>query len=158
MTTNSLSQVPRELASNWVYKVHAWRGKSPEFMQAQVSRLEAVIREAMQLAQPQWISVKDKLPTVGNGGDFRFIVSYPESFGRNNEPTGKIIVTFAGYGPCLNENAKDDPKGWRWERHFYELGGLVPSCCWLDSVTHWMPLPEPPNPVASSLTEQETTK
>jgi hypothetical protein len=50
VTTKSLSQVPRELASNWVYKVHAWRGKSPEFMQAQVGRLEAVIREAMQKA------------------------------------------------------------------------------------------------------------
>jgi hypothetical protein len=44
------NQSPRELASNWVYKVHAWRGKSPEFMQAQVGRLEAVIREAMQKA------------------------------------------------------------------------------------------------------------
>jgi len=29
----------REIASPWVYAVHAWRGRSPEFMQTQVGRL-----------------------------------------------------------------------------------------------------------------------
>jgi hypothetical protein len=32
----------RELARDWVYKVYAWRGRSPGFMQTQVSRLVTV--------------------------------------------------------------------------------------------------------------------
>lgn len=37
----------REAASTIAYSVHEWRGRSPEFMQTKLSRIEAVIRQAM---------------------------------------------------------------------------------------------------------------
>jgi len=47
--------IAEKVAQDWVYEMHSWRGRSPEFMQAQVGRLcqriqaaidEAVLREA----------------------------------------------------------------------------------------------------------------
>lgn len=34
----------REAASEFVYRIHDWRGRSPEFMQAQVGRLAEIIQ------------------------------------------------------------------------------------------------------------------
>jgi hypothetical protein len=137
MTTNPLSRVPRELASNWVYKVHAWRGKSPEFMQAQVSRLEAVIREAMQRAQPQWISVEEKLPEE----DASVLAAIP-FYGRDKKLVEIEVLHCAYYQGGIGSGQKIFTTC---EGEEYEAG----------DVTHWMPLPEPPNTAAVSLTEQE---
>lgn len=40
----------RAVAANWVYKVYAWRGKSPQFMQGQVSKLAEEIEAAETIA------------------------------------------------------------------------------------------------------------
>jgi len=90
-----------------------------------------------------WISVKDRLPDE-NTEQFRYLVVYGSISLRKYGPK-KPIVDIAGYGSRRNDNCKDDPRGWRWETHFYELGMLAPCNCWIDNVTHWMPLPEPPD-------------
>ena len=38
------------IAANWVYSVYAWRGRSPQFMQAQVKRLAEEIAAAETIA------------------------------------------------------------------------------------------------------------
>src|SRR4051812_15027771 len=62
---NPLSRVPRELAERLISKwtVQAGYPLAGHMMwNALRDKVEAVIREAMQRAQPQWISVEDKLP------------------------------------------------------------------------------------------------
>jgi hypothetical protein len=63
----------------------------------------------------EWISVKERLPEV----DGRVIVHAPSADPRHP------LINFAWY----------DPSGFGWS--------LFPHC-FIDSITHWMPLPEPP--------------
>jgi hypothetical protein len=63
----SLSQVPRELAERLVPHPQTCTEQyctCTGWLIENRFRVEAVIREAMQKAQPQWISVEEKLPKV----------------------------------------------------------------------------------------------
>jgi hypothetical protein len=137
MTTNPLSQVPRELAERLCEE--GWLNTGGDSAcddielaageKAATDKVEAVIREAMQKAQPQWISVEVKLPKVDEK-----VLAYAPKYAET--PEESVITTW-----------------------FEVDGWMVENDCGADVVvTHWMPLPEPPNPAASSLTEQETTK
>jgi hypothetical protein len=120
----SLSQIPRELAERRVSDMRY----APTLERA-TRALEAVIRKAMQKAQPQWISVEARLPKVDEK-----VLAYAPKYAET--PEESVITTW-----------------------FEVDGWMVENDCGADVVvTHWMPLPEPPNPAASSLTEQETTK
>ena len=89
-----------------------------------------------------WISTKERLPSL-DGKEFRFIVCClrRDYFG-GSKP--RVLVTEAGYGPRLAQRQSEGET--KWENHFYELGMLVPSDCWIpdEDITHWMPMPEPP--------------
>ena len=96
-------------------------------------RIGQVINSAIDLlkAQPRWISVKDRLPepgwyliaTPGPEGEKGFV--YKAGFSRDLHTTDHINF----YG--LHR------PGW------YVIDGEW-GCVECDDVTHWMPLPEPP--------------
>ena len=68
----------------------------------------------------QWISVKDRLPNIECGS---FLVWSPTQFPKNSN--------------CLVAEYYDDVKG------FYSES----SEDFLEDVTHWQPLPEPPSEI-----------
>ena len=71
----------------------------------------------------EWISVKDRLPEIGDD------VLVWEKWS---------TVPFVGWLDPHNE--------WRANKEFVECNGnaIVVSCIQQDMVTHWMPLPPPP--------------
>lgn len=78
----------------------------------------------------KWISVKDRLPELTIESEYGFgLQSIPvlciDSTGRHDE--------------CFLENEFEDP-----DKHFFCLteGCQEP----INNITHWMPLPEPPDP------------
>jgi hypothetical protein len=96
---------------------------------------------AMQRAQPQWISVEEKLPkqevacrhgdATWTSSTWHLCVEWDDDM----EEFGHVIASYS------------ETKGWK------AMGYTGPP-----NITHWMPLPEPPHIAASSLTEQETTE
>jgi hypothetical protein len=130
----TLSQVPRELAERLVPHPQTCTEQyctCTGWLIENRFRVEAVIREAMQKAQPQWISVEEKLPE-----EWRYVLICRWDGAPRND-VGFIVWVGRYFGNT----------GWQSD------DGVEIQC-----PTHWMPLPEPPNPAASSLTEQETTK
>jgi hypothetical protein len=141
----ALSQVLRELAERRVSDIRY----APTLERA-TRALEAVIREAMQEAQPQWISVEDKLPEL--------TPYLPYANCHSSEP----VLIWLTNQSCIEAYfcEKNDGERW-WEVHCPAswTDRNDEHCIKLDKVTHWQPLLEPPNPKAvTSLTEQETTK
>ena len=78
--------------------------------------IEALTVAITALARSEWISVKDRLPE--NGG-YCLVHQYNPRYNMSIIQSGRYSVT---------------RKGW--------LGAQ--ALCSLDFVTHWMPLPEPP--------------
>ncbi len=99
---------------------------------------ESEIRELK--AALRWIPVGETLPDE-KADTFRYLVHRNIRHLRGERFDSYVDI--AGYGLRRNDNAPT-PEGWRWEIHFYELDMLVPCNCWIDDVTHWMPLPNPP--------------
>jgi hypothetical protein len=80
--------------------------------------------------KPEWISVKDRLPEE----DGKYIV-FEQSGGRTNTS----ILRFAKDARKVD---RYDFKG-RWKNAWYEYDSEWGHYT-VDSVTHWMPLPQPP--------------
>lgn len=149
----TLSQVPKELAERLVPHPQTCTEQyctCTGWLIENRFRVEAVIREAMQLAQPQWISVEDKLPEL--------TPYLPYANCHSSEP----VLIWLTDQSCIEAYfcEKNDGERW-WEVHCPAswTDRNDEHCIKLDKVTHWQPLLEPPNPKAASLlTEQETTK
>ena len=78
----------------------------------------------------EWVSVKDRLPEE----DGKYLV-----FEQNNGRTNTSILRFAKDARKVD---RYDFKS-RWENAWYEYDSEWGHYT-VDSVTHWMPLPEPP--------------
>lgn len=81
----------------------------------------AVYERGKSDAAPEWIPVTERLP------DFGVDVLA-------NDDGGTVLILCRGSNPFDR-----DPEKWRWEAEEFSL---EPS-----EVTHWMPVPEPPNPI-----------
>jgi hypothetical protein len=141
----SLSQVPRELAERLVPHPQTCTEQyctCTGWLIENRFRVEAVIREAMQLAQPQWISVEVRLPEEG-----KHVLVYNARIQTMHEDyLARTDHEFLQTAPNTNPSRK---KVWTVQCERVGVGA---------GITHWMPLPEPPKALASSLTERETTK
>lgn len=100
---------------------------------------------------PQWISVKDRLPkaeeeviAVCNRGGFRFVAPAIYEDGKMSEAD-----SYWNWNELWNYGMYDDdndcyiiPEGW-WENRQFTPDDVYnnPIDC---PITHWMPLPEPP--------------
>ena len=81
-------------------------------------------------ATPKWISVKDRLPDK----DGKYLVFEKGSYANQIR-----TLQFAKDGRKVDKY--DFHRGWKnvWYRYDSEWGHIT-----IDSVTHWMPLPQPP--------------
>jgi hypothetical protein len=123
----TLSQRARELAERLIAEFEIDCGRECEHSEYETPRkAEAVIREAMQLAQPQWISVEERKPQTSH----EVIICYLYS--------GQWIK-FLG---CYGTNYESDLTGW-WTDSDEFLG---------DIVTHWAELPADPEPPTTQAT------
>lgn len=86
--------------------------------------------DAAELLRDRWISVKDRLPEE----DGKYLV-----FEQNNGRTNTSILRFAKDARKVD---RYDFKS-RWENAWYEYDSEWGHYT-VDSVTHWMPIPEPP--------------
>lgn len=83
----------------------------------------------------EWISVKDRLPKAG-----QTIIGWNEAVSINNESEPAQIYT---YFPDKPANWKYPVSTGKWI-HWSPDRGQVKAWSWRYSITHWMPLPEPP--------------
>ncbi len=92
------------------------------------------LREAAELlkAVPGWISVRDALPTsVG-----KYLVNIHQIDEKNEDYADFAVEAWYRPIPSLicNQNV-----GWSLLNEFYDLSDVL-----RDYITHWMPMPEPP--------------
>lgn len=85
-------------------------------------------QETISVASPKWISVKDKLPNDG-----RFLVLLRSSLHKAGKNYLMEIATFSGGKFYLYVSYREGM-----------TGDLMTVPYRIDNVTHWMPLPEPP--------------
>ena len=97
--------------------------------------LDRMINDALELLneqQPQWISVKDRLPEPGMS-----VIIYGTPNEDPEHTDGKIAITHMSEWNYLNSQIKTEPY-WimPWQYFSFDY-----------TITHWMPLPEPPKGV-----------
>ena len=93
--------------------------------------------------QPTWVSVADRMPTAG----VKVLVCYRNSYGNlrrtcaHYSPLHMVDAsTWDGGEPDETEDGTFEPEGWWEEPVELERVEFI-----ADEVTHWMPLPEPPD-------------
>lgn len=128
---NALVIIPLDYAhrqrtdSYTTYLAHGGKGDPAEEV-----GLDALAMAISALEKTKWISVKDKLPE--EDGDYLVAINY---FGNHQSIN---VRSFAKAGETVNEYDLVGEKN-VWYRYDSEYGYIS-----TDSVTHWMPLPEPP--------------
>jgi hypothetical protein len=99
-------------------------------------------------AEPGWISVDERLPSVPENSDRQFIVACRRA-------NGKTYVFAASYLNAMELDANDDGDavftGWYTEGEHPEYSSWYePVCQAGDEVTHWQELPAAPSPAKES--------
>ena len=112
-----------------------WYGVSHDIFSEPVTTYAKLAIEALKkensVTVQEWISVKDRLPEE----DGTYLTALNHHFGAHQ---GVSIRKFAKDGETVDEY---ELAGQKYVWYFYDSEyGYVPT----DSVTHWMPLPEPP--------------
>lgn len=117
---------------------HFWYGVSHDIFSEPVTTYAKLAIEALKkensVTVQEWIPVDDRLPEE----DGTYLTALNHHFGAHQ---GVSIRKFAKDGETVDEH---ELAGQKYVWYFYDSEyGYVPT----DSVTHWMPLPEPPKEV-----------